>query len=127
MAGSGMSNGGRILHHELRYLPDPKSCILFVGYQAAGTLGRSIMDGASEVTIFGEKVHVRCKKKSISAYSAHADQPRLLAWLAPRRETLTKVFVVQGEEDSSEVLMAKIQDELATKAEVPKAGESVML
>ncbi len=127
MAGSGMSNGGRILHHEMRYLSGPNNCILFVGYQAVGTLGRAIMDGAKEVKIYGETVPVRCQKKSISAYSAHADQPRLLAWIAPQRENLKKVFVVQGEEDSSEVLREKIQDELAIKAEVPQAGESVVL
>lgn len=127
IAGSGMSNGGRILHHEQRYLPDPKSTILFIGYQAAGTLGRAILDGANEVRIFGEQVPVRCKKVNIPGYSAHADQPRLLAWLSPMRRSLKKVFVVQGEERSSDVLMHKIVDELAIAAEVPKPGETVVL
>ena len=127
IAGSGMSNGGRILHHEMRYLPDPKSTILFIGYQAAGSLGRQILDGAQEVHIFGEKIPVRCKKVNIPGYSAHADQPRLLAWLSPMRQSLKKVFVVQGEEQSSEVLMYKIVDELAVAAEVPKPGETVVL
>lgn len=127
IAGSGMSNGGRILHHEARYLSDPKSEIIFVGYQAQGSLGRQILDGATQVKIFGEIVPVHCKKINIPGYSAHADQPRLLAWLNPMRRTLKKVFVVQGEEQSSEVLMHKIVDELAVLAEVPKPGESVVL
>jgi len=127
MAGAGMSNGGRILHHEVRYLPDPKSTILFVGYQAVGSLGRKILEGAPEVSIFGETVPVRCKKVNIPGFSAHADQPHLLAWLGSSKKTLKKVFVVQGEEASSEVLAAKIRDELAITAEVPKLGEEVEL
>ena len=112
MAGAGMSNGGRILHHEVRYLPDPRSTILFVGYQATGSLGRKILEGAKEVSIFGEMVPVRCKKVNIPGFSAHADQPHLLAWLASAKQSLKKVFVVQGEEASSEALAAKIRDEL---------------
>ena len=127
IAGSGMSNGGRILHHEIRYLPDPKSTILFVGYQAQGTLGRQILDGAKEVKIFGETVPVRCKMVNIPGYSAHADQPRLLHWVGGMKPTLKKVFVVQGEEESSSVLAAKIRDTMAIDAEVPKTGETVEL
>jgi len=127
MAGAGMSNGGRILHHEVRYLPDPKSTILFVGYQATDSLGRKIQEGAPEVTIFGETVPVRCRKISIGGYSAHADQPHLLAWLSTERQALKKVFVVQGEEQSSMVLAGKIRDELAVAAEVPITGEVVEL
>ena len=127
VAGSGMSNGGRILHHEVRYLPDPKSTILFIGYQAKGSLGREILDGAQTVRIFGETVPVKCKKANIPGYSAHADQPRLLAWLTPMRHSLKKAFVVQGEPQSSDALAQKIMDELAVSAEVPKAGESVVL
>jgi len=127
IAGSGMSQGGRILHHEIRYLPDPKSSILFVGYQAAGSLGREILDGAQEVKIFGEKVPVRCKKKMIPGYSAHADQPHLLEWIKSMRKGLKKIFVVQGEAGSSEALAHKITDELAVLAEVPKPREAVDL
>jgi metallo-beta-lactamase family protein len=127
IAGSGMSNGGRILHHEIRYLPDPKSMILFIGYQGTGTLGRQILDGADEVTIFGEKVPVRCERRAISGYSAHADQPRLLAWLKPMREGLKEVFLVQGEKESGEVLKMKIQDELAIKTTLPEPGKEYVL
>ncbi|MEK7508000.1 MAG: MBL fold metallo-hydrolase [Patescibacteria group bacterium] len=127
IAGSGMSQGGRILHHEMRYLPDSKSTILFVGYQAVGSLGRHIMDGASEARIMGESVAVRCKKVVIPGYSAHADQPLLLKWLSPMRTTLKKVFLVHGEENSSEALGQKIKDELAVLAETAKLGETVEL
>jgi len=127
MAGAGMSNGGRILHHEVRYLPDPRSTILFVGYQATGSLGRRILEGAPEISIFGEAVPVKCRKVNIPGFSAHADQPHLLAWLSSSRKTLKKVFVVQGEEASSEVLAGKIRDDLAVASEVPKLGEVVEL
>lgn len=127
MAGSGMSNGGRIRHHERRYLPDPKSIILFVGYQAMGTLGRAILEGAKVVRMFGEDVPVRCEIRMISAYSAHADQPRLLAWLKPREKELKRVFVVQGEEGSSEVLAGKIKSDLAVDSYVPKPKEEVVI
>lgn len=124
IAGSGMSNGGRILHHESRYLSDPQSTIIFVGYQSVGTLGRQILDGAKEVKIFGEKILVRCKVRSIPAYSAHADQPQLLAWLSPMRERAKKVFVIQGEGEASAVLAQKIRDELAMSAVVPEEAVS---
>lgn len=127
IAGSGMSHGGRIVHHERRYLPDPKSAILFVGYQTHGSLGRQILDGAETVKIFGEEVPVRARKIQIAGYSAHADQPQLLDWLRPLRRTLKKVFVVQGEDRASEVLAQKIRDELAITAVVPKKGESFEL
>jgi metallo-beta-lactamase family protein len=133
IAGAGMSNGGRILHHEQRYLSDPKSMILFVGYQAVGSMGRQILDGASdghgtgEVRIFGETIPVRCRVINIPGYSAHADQPRLLEWLSHMRSTVKKVFVVQGEQQSSEALAQKIKENFSVAAEVPTRGEEVLL
>jgi len=127
MAGSGMSNGGRILHHELRYLPDLKSAILFIGYQGEGSLGRQILDGAKTVKILGEEVNVNCKMKAIGGYSAHADQTKLMTWLNSAKSSLKKVFVVQGEEDQSLPLARKIEDELAIEAVVPSSGEEYEL
>jgi metallo-beta-lactamase family protein len=127
IAGSGMSNGGRILHHELRYLPDPKSEVVFVGYQAEGSMGRQLLEGATEVHIFGETVPVRCHKIDIPGYSAHADQPHLLDWLSSMKTSLKKVFVVQGEQASSETLAHKIIDVFGITAEVPHLNESVTL
>lgn len=123
IAGSGMSQGGRILHHEARYLSDPKSVILFVGYQTKGSLGRRIKEGAPIVKIHGEDVRVRCRIVSIESYSAHADQVQLLAWIEPMKFSLRKVFVVQGDEDSSSVLANKISDDLAVHAEIPEKGK----
>lgn len=127
IAGAGMSNAGRILHHERRYLSDPNSTLLIVGYQAKGSLGRKILDGAKSVRMFGEEVSVRSRIVNISGYSAHADQLQLLSWIKPMRLTLKKVFAVQGEENSSSVLAQKIKDELAVDTEVPVAGQTVDL
>jgi metallo-beta-lactamase family protein len=114
-------------------LPDPKSTIVFVGYQAVGSMGRQILDGArdgrgqGEVRIFGETIPVRCHVLNIPGYSAHADQPRLLEWLGHMRTTLKKVFVVQGEQASSETLAGKIGENFKVAAEVPTRGEAVDL
>ena len=129
IAGSGMSNGGRILHHERRYLSDPHSAIVFVGYQVAGSLGRKILDGQSEVTIFGESVSVRCLVQGIGAYSAHADQPALVEWVRRGNESgkLKKVFVVQGEEESAKGLVEIIQNEVKVEAIAPNSGDDFEL
>ncbi len=127
VAGAGMSNGGRILHHERRYLSDPKNAILFIGYQANGSLGRQILDGAKSVRIFGEEIPVKCRIKAIGGYSAHADQPLLIDWIKTMQPRLKKVFVVQGEDDESLPFAQKIKDELALEAEVPEAGTGVVL
>jgi metallo-beta-lactamase family protein len=127
IAGSGMSNGGRILFHEQRYLPDPKSIILFIGYQSKGTLGKRILDGETVVKILGEEVPIRCKIKSIAGYSAHADQAQLLEWLSAMRLTVKKLFVVQGEEEASEALALKARDELAIEAIVPEIDKTYEL
>lgn len=127
IAGSGMSQGGRILHHEMRYLSDPKSAILFIGYQAAGSLGRQILDGAKEVKIFGEDVAVNCRVANISGYSAHADQAKLMSWIKPARGSLKTLFLVQGEDDQIMPLANKIEDELAINVKVPSLGEEAML
>ncbi|MEK9157981.1 MAG: MBL fold metallo-hydrolase, partial [Patescibacteria group bacterium] len=129
IAGSGMSNGGRILHHERRYLPDENSTILFIGFQAEGTLGRRIFDGAKEVEIFEETVPVRCRVEAIGGYSAHADQPTLLSWIAKGAESgkLKKVFTVQGEAVSAATLAQHITDTLHIPTLAPMVDETVEL
>jgi len=129
IAGSGMSTGGRILHHERKYLSDPNSAILFVGYQVQGSLGRRILDGEKEVKIFGEKIAVNCQIRAIGGYSAHADQPMLLKWIgsAGSGGNLKKVFVVQGEENSSVILAEKTKTDLGIDAIVPSQGEGFEL
>jgi metallo-beta-lactamase family protein len=129
IAGSGMSTGGRILHHERRYLSDPNSFILFIGYQAAGTLGRRIADGAKEVKIFGETVPVLCGVRAIGGYSAHADQAKLREWVEKIKEggKLKKTFVVQGEEGPALAFVQLLRDHLGIDAEAPMAGDIVKL
>ena len=125
IAGSGMSTGGRILHHERRYLSDPKSTILFIGYQAPGSLGRRIEDGADEVTIFGEKVPVRCHSEIIYGYSAHPDESALFEFIREKSDTLKKVFTIHGEPKSSLALVQKIRDYLGVDAVSPKYGDAI--
>ena len=129
IAGSGMSAGGRILHHERRYLPDPNSTLLFIGFQAEGTLGRKIFDGATEVDIFEEKISVNCRVEAIGGYSAHADQPTLLSWIAKGAEAghLKKVFAVQGEEASSTTFAELVTQTLNVPAIVPAPNEIIEL
>ncbi|PIR88995.1 MAG: MBL fold hydrolase [Candidatus Harrisonbacteria bacterium CG10_big_fil_rev_8_21_14_0_10_40_38] len=127
IAGSGMSHGGRIVHHEKKYLSDPKSTLFIVGYQAHGSLGRQILDGASSVRILGEDVPIRAGVVAVGGYSAHADQPQLLEWLKPLRTDLKKVFVVQGEEEASKALSQKIVDELAIHTVIPNEGDTAVL
>lgn len=127
IAGSGMSQGGRIIHHEKNYLPDPKSVILIVGYQVKGSLGRRILDGEKEVKILGERVPVRAKAIVLSSYSAHADQVQLLDWLSSMRHHLKKIFIIQGEEDQSIPFSRKIEDEFAIRTSIPSLGEVQVL
>lgn len=133
IAGSGMSQGGRILHHEIRYLSDPNNTILFVGYQVDGSLGRRIQRGDPEVKIFGQKVEIKAHRETISSYSAHADQKALLNWVKEAQSDSAKgnrpfkVFVVQGEEQSAKTLASLIHDQLCLEALAPTQNESFEL
>ncbi len=123
LAGSGMSSGGRILHHEKRYLPDPNSILLVTGYQAAGSLGRRLLDKKPEVYIYGEPVAVRAETRVIDGYSAHADEAELLTYVDEMRDNLERVFVVQGEPDAALALQQTIRDRLGIPAVAPVYGE----
>ena len=127
IAGSGMSNGGRILHHEKRYLPDPKSTLLMMGYQSAGTLGRRIQDGASSVKIHGEEVEIKAKVVTLSGYSAHKGGDELFDFVNHSADSLDKVFVVLGEPRSSLYMVQRIRDNLAVSAVSPTQGETVFI
>lgn len=127
IAGSGMSNGGRIIHHEKRHLPDPKSTILLIGYQAAGTPGRMLEDGIKNFRFFGEDMEVRAKVAKIRGYSAHKDSNGLLDFVHTGADTLKKVFVAIGEPKASMFLSQRIRDYLGLDAVIPEKGESVEL
>lgn len=127
LAGSGMSSGGRILHHEKRYLPDPNSILLITGYQAAGSLGRRLLDHVREVKIHGESVSVRADVRVIDGYSAHADEEQLLELVDEMRDNLERVFVVQGEPAASLGFQQAIMDRLGVEAVAPIYGEKFEL
>jgi metallo-beta-lactamase family protein len=127
IAGSGMSNGGRILHHEVNYLPYKENTILLTGYQSFGTLGRLIEDGAKKLHILGEEVMVRANVAKISGYSSHKDSDHLLEFVEKTANTLKKTFVVMGEPKSSMFLAQKLRDNLNIKAFTPNSGDVVTL
>ncbi|MFA5831080.1 MAG: MBL fold metallo-hydrolase [Candidatus Paceibacterota bacterium] len=127
IAGSGMSNGGRILHHEKDYLPDPKNTLLLIGYQAVGTPGRLIQEGEKKIKIYGEDVKVNARVTAINGYSAHRDTNGLFDFVEAMKNDLQKIFVVMGETKASSFLAQRIHDYLGLKAFVPKKGESVEL
>ncbi len=125
LAGAGMMQGGRILHHARHYLSDKSSMILFIGYQAAGSIGRRIIDGERKVNIFGDLITVNAEVRSIRGYSAHADTNQLLDFIQNDAETLEKVFVVQGEPAASLFLSQRARDYLGVDAHAPRQGEIV--
>ena len=125
IAGSGMSNGGRVMHHERNYLPDPKSTLLLVGYQAVGTMGRALQEGIKSVRIFDEDIPVRAKVVTIQGYSAHKDMNALLEYVTEMRDTLKKVFVVHAEMGAGLFFAQRVRDYLAVDTRVPKSGDVV--
>lgn len=127
IAGSGMMNGGRILHHAMHFLSDPKNTLLFVGYQAAGTLGRIIQDGKKKIKIFRQIVPVRAQIETIEGYSGHAGSHDLIDFVDSRKETLKHVFCVMGEPKSAMFLAQRLHDYVGVTASAPQAGESVEL
>ncbi len=124
IAGSGMSTAGRILGHEIHYLPDPKSTLLLMGYQATGTLGRQIEEGVKKVTIDDEQVIVRAHIEKIDGFSGHADSDALVEFVSHSEKTLKKVFVGMGEPKSQIFLAQRLQDELDLEAVATEEGKS---
>jgi len=125
IAGSGMMNGGRILHHAFRYLSDPKSTLIIVGYQASGTLGRKLYEGAEKVKIFGKDIEVKCVIKAIGGLSAHGDQNKLLSWIRGAEKIPEKVYCIHGESHAATALGHRLQKDLGIKTFVPEFGETV--
>ena len=127
IAGSGMSTGGRIVHHERHYLPDSNNTLLLTGYQSVGTPGRLIEENIKTVRITGEDVAIRAHIVKISGYSGHKDSDGLLNFVEEMQDTVKKVFVVMGEPKSSMFLAQKLKDNLGINAYVPERGNSVTL
>ena len=127
VAGSGMATGGRILHHLKRLLPDPSTTVLFVGYQAAGTRGRLLKDGAREIRMLGVTVPVAAEIMVSDAYSAHADREEILRWLGGFKRPPGITYVVHGEADAAAALRDAIESRLGWRAAVAQDGQRVTL
>lgn len=126
ISASGMGTGGRVVHHMAKMLPDPKNTVLLVGYQAAGSRGRSLEDGEPHVKIHGKWIPVHAAIVKIESFSVHADSDELIAWLRNIKNP-KKVFVVHGEPDSEEALAVRLRKELHWNVYVPKSEESFEL
>lgn len=119
IAGSGMANGGRIVHHLLHHLSEPSTLVVFTGYQAEGTLGRTILEGAPKVHLFGQEVQVRARIDKLNALSAHADQGEIMHWLRGFKAPPKKTFIVHGEPPAQAALRDKIVAELGWDVTIP--------
>ena len=127
ISASGMATGGRVLHHLRALLPDSKHSVVFAGYQAGGTRGRRLIEGAHSVKMFGQQVEVRARIHRIDGLSAHADREELLAWLSSAPRAPQRVFVVHGEPEAADALRLAIEERLGWEAVVPERGEAFEL
>lgn len=127
VSASGMATGGRILHHLRTVAPDHRNSIVFVGFQAAGTRGASMTEGAREIKIFGNYVSVKAEVVRLDGLSAHADQKELLAWLRSGELHPMEAFVNHGEPSAADELRRRIVDHLGWRARIPVQGETVNL
>lgn len=127
VAGSGMSQGGRVQSHQRAFLPDARNTLLIVGYQAAGSLGRRLIEGAKEVTIRGEKLPVRARVETLYGYSAHRDTDGLLSFVHRAAGTLSHVYVVMGEPKAALFLTQRIRDFIGIQASAPEQGAKALL
>jgi len=125
IAGSGMSHGGRIQEHEKRYLEEKDTTLLLVGYQAVGSLGRRLVDGAKRVRIHDTEVKVKAKVARIRGYSGHADREQLIDLVARGGDNAKQIFVTMGEEKSSLHLVQRLRDYLGVNAIAPSPGQVV--
>ena len=115
ISSSGMATGGRVLHHLEQRLPDPRTTVLLVGYQAAGTRGRALKEGAASVRIHGKDIPVKAKIEEISGLSAHGDQEDILRWLSGFKRPPRQTYIVHGEPDSAQNLASSINAKLGWK------------
>lgn len=127
VSANGMATGGRVLHHLIHNLERPESTILIVGYQADGTLGRRLLDGAKNVSIMGRQLDVRARIESLDGFSAHAGKSEILEWLRAFEKFPGQVFLNHGEPDATRALAETIKQEFEADVIVPKIGESYRL
>jgi metallo-beta-lactamase family protein len=122
-----MATGGRVLHHLVRTLPDAKNTILFAGYQAQGTRGRLLRDGAKQVRIHGRDVPVAAQIEALESLSAHADSNEILRWLRGFTKAPAATFLVHGEPAAMDTLASRINAELGWSPRTPAYSEKVDL
>jgi metallo-beta-lactamase family protein len=127
IASSGMATGGRVVHHLFAGLPDRRNTVLFVGYQAAGTRGRQLEDGAQYVKMFGQHVPVHARIERIDGMSSHADAGEIIRWLRTFPRAPQTTYLVHGEVAAQEALKERIARELGWNVEIPKHGQKVDL
>ena len=127
MAGAGMCNAGRILHHLRQNLWRTETHVIFVGYQGDGTLGRRLVDGAQQVSIFGERIAVRARIHTLGGFSAHAGQDDLLEWFSAVAPCRPRLIVTHGEENNQLALAEKIREKYHLPAEIPRLGDAITL
>lgn len=127
ISASGMLTGGRVLHHAMRVLPNPDATIIFVGYQAAGTTGRRILDGEREVRIMKEWIPVRCRVEKVEGFSAHADWKGVLRWLEGLQTAPKTVFTTHGEPEAAEAMAQRIRERFGWNTVVPQYMQTVEL
>ena len=127
ISASGMATGGRVLHHLKQRLPDPNTTVLLVGYQAEGTRGRSLQDGAKELKMMGEVVPVRAKVITLDGFSAHADQGEILRWLSTFQKAPRTTYIVHGEPQAASTLAGIIRERLKWNVEVAKYQQKIFL
>jgi len=112
-----------VLHHALRVLPDENAIVVFVGYQAAGTLGRRVSDGEKQVKVLGQWIPVRCQIEKIGGFSAHADWKEEIRWLEGMPSAPKRVFMTHGEPDAANAMAGHIRERFGWTVEVPEYGE----
>jgi len=127
IAGSGMATGGRVVHHLKAFAPDQRNTILFAGFQAEGTRGAALVNGAKSIRIHGEEVPVLAQIESIDSLSAHADYTQIIAWLKQMQLAPRQVFVTHGEQQAATAMAQHIEQELHWPARVPEYLERVQL
>jgi metallo-beta-lactamase family protein len=127
IASSGMATGGRVVHHLFAGLPDPRNTVLFVGYQADGTRGRKLVDGAQHLKMFGQEVPVHARIEKIDGMSSHADAGEIVTWLRTFPRAPKATYLVHGENVAQEALKARITKELGWNVEIPAHGQKVDL
>jgi metallo-beta-lactamase family protein len=125
VSSSGMATGGRVLHHLMRRLPDPRNLVLFIGFQAQGTRGYDIKNHAGEVKIFGQMIPVRAQVAALEQFSDHADTPELLEWLHTFQAAPKQTYLVHGEPTASSELRAAMEKDLAWNVQVAAYKQKV--